>query len=866
MGQTTGRQEPYGMDPTVPVAADQRYGKIIQEAGGTDRTVPFANTTEACNLIPVRKRFRGMPVIVENGASTALWWWPTIDLSDAGLVMQTADVDLDGYATTQDLELKANKSTTVNGQSLANNVVIDKASVGLSNVPNVDATQAANITTDGNHQFSTAAEKAIWNGKQDALTFDNAPTAGSNNPVKSSGTKDYADSVGTASVAAANAYTDAAVTSVYKLAGDWSAAGGTFPTVGTGTGNGIVRGNIYNISVEGTIAGKFYEVGDSIYAKVANPGQVAANWGALETNQQQSTETSQGTAKVVTQAVIQDETTLEDKASVTSKKFWLGLARFVGIDRVISGNWNFTGTLKQNNNAVETVNNKDQPNGYAGVAANGSLNKTTDFIVEGNTNKYFTTAKVLATLLTGYLPALGTIAATDSILVFANKVGAFIASKDASDGFAGLTGFKINFKNTANTFISYFLNANTASRNYTFPDKDGTVAMLVDLTQKALLAELNAGTIDTKYITPKLLADSKYEDQTGTKTGVVLQGTNTYTATQTPAVTTFTDGMRLRIKPASTNTGASTLDLNNGQGVFPIQKSGGNLQANDMPAGQWQDLSFSTTANAGAGAWQLTTAIYNKLNTGANITLAGTGNRITIVMPDGTAFTDANFYIDPTTRTLTIGSSTVLPGNLVVYSNEFKLKVQENIASGQASIEFNDNQAKALVFKSTDGKEYIALRSTDNDEAVIFLQKFVVDQGVFCPLNTLQMRVSTVDASKTYFLDTTGSIIRIPFDTDNTTMLISGVIKGVNNTGSIGNDVLSGDFKIVLKRIGGVISVVSPTPIINRYTDTLSSVFVVGAEGGANAAGTANSAVLITVTSKITTTLDWTISKLEYSI
>ena len=39
----------------------------------------------------------------------------------------------------------------------------------------------------------TAAERQTWNGKQNALTFDNAPTAGSSNPVKSSGVKSALD-------------------------------------------------------------------------------------------------------------------------------------------------------------------------------------------------------------------------------------------------------------------------------------------------------------------------------------------------------------------------------------------------------------------------------------------------------------------------------------------------------------------------------------------------------------------------------------------------------------------------------------------------------------------------------------------------
>ncbi len=52
--------------------------------------------------------------------------------------------------------------------------------------------------------------------------------------------------------------------------------------------------------------------------------------------------------------------------------------------------------------------------------------------------------------------------------------------KDVSGGFVGLTLLKINFKNTADTFTSFLVNANTAARTYTFPDKTGTAALLDD--------------------------------------------------------------------------------------------------------------------------------------------------------------------------------------------------------------------------------------------------------------------------------------------------------------------------------------------------------------------------------------------------
>jgi hypothetical protein len=57
-----------------------------------------------------------------------------------------------------------------------------------------------------------------------------------------------------------------------------------------------------------------------------------------------------------------------------------------------------------------------------------------------------------------------------------------VANKDASGGYAGLTLFKINFKNAANTFTSFFTNANTAARTYTFQDRDGTIADNTDIT------------------------------------------------------------------------------------------------------------------------------------------------------------------------------------------------------------------------------------------------------------------------------------------------------------------------------------------------------------------------------------------------
>lgn len=55
---------------------------------------------------------------------------------------------------------------------------------------------SADLVDDGNatNKFVTTAEKTAWNNKQNALMFDNVPTSGSSNPVKSGGV--YSDLAG----------------------------------------------------------------------------------------------------------------------------------------------------------------------------------------------------------------------------------------------------------------------------------------------------------------------------------------------------------------------------------------------------------------------------------------------------------------------------------------------------------------------------------------------------------------------------------------------------------------------------------------------------------------------------------------------
>lgn len=90
-------------------------------------------------------------------------------------------------------------------------------------------------------------------------------------------------------------YVDGLVAATFRPAGNWDASGGLFPTVGTGTAGAVRAGDVYKVSVAGTMGGETYDVGDTFYAIVDTPGQTASNWGKFEVNTAQATDSYRGT-------------------------------------------------------------------------------------------------------------------------------------------------------------------------------------------------------------------------------------------------------------------------------------------------------------------------------------------------------------------------------------------------------------------------------------------------------------------------------------------------------------------------------------------------------------------------------------------
>ena len=82
---------------------------------------------------------------------------------------------------------------------------------------------------------------------------------------------------------AVKAYVDNNIIGALNYRGAYDASGDTFPaTGGSGGGGAIQKGDLWIISVAGTLGGNAVVVGDSIIAAVDTPGQTAGNWYILE--------------------------------------------------------------------------------------------------------------------------------------------------------------------------------------------------------------------------------------------------------------------------------------------------------------------------------------------------------------------------------------------------------------------------------------------------------------------------------------------------------------------------------------------------------------------------------------------------------
>lgn len=85
--------------------------------------------------------------------------------------------------------------------------------------------------------------------------------------------------------AAAAIYSDSLVVGLWDDRGVYDASLATYPSVGgSGPSGQILKGDIWSITVAGTIGDKVLGIGDTLRALVDDPGSTDANWAAQENN------------------------------------------------------------------------------------------------------------------------------------------------------------------------------------------------------------------------------------------------------------------------------------------------------------------------------------------------------------------------------------------------------------------------------------------------------------------------------------------------------------------------------------------------------------------------------------------------------
>jgi len=86
-------------------------------------------------------------------------------------------------------------------------------------------------------------------------------------------------------VQAVKTYADGLVVGLLNDRGSYDASTNLYPsTGGSGAGGAIMKGNLWSISVAGTLGGVAVGIGDWIRALTDSPGQTSSNWGVVEGN------------------------------------------------------------------------------------------------------------------------------------------------------------------------------------------------------------------------------------------------------------------------------------------------------------------------------------------------------------------------------------------------------------------------------------------------------------------------------------------------------------------------------------------------------------------------------------------------------
>jgi hypothetical protein len=148
----------------------------------------------------------------------------------------------------------------------------------LTSAQHTIATQQASGSQAG---YLASADWTTFNGKQAALGYTPENVSNKSTSVSTDGSSDTKYP----SVKAVKDYADGLVAGLLDYRGAFDASGNTFPsTGGSGSAGAILKGDMWIISVAGTLGGTAVQIGDSLIASIDTPGQTAGNWNVLNSN------------------------------------------------------------------------------------------------------------------------------------------------------------------------------------------------------------------------------------------------------------------------------------------------------------------------------------------------------------------------------------------------------------------------------------------------------------------------------------------------------------------------------------------------------------------------------------------------------
>jgi hypothetical protein len=269
-----------------------------------------------------------------------------------------------------------------------------------------------------------------------------------------------------------------------RVVGDWDATSGSYPLSDESNttpfisqwGSVIKQGFAFRVGYgqAGTVDGFDYENGDVVYALIDSPTDNASDWGDLDHNLQQADESLRGTAKIVTAAIIADETSTDDERIVTTKKLWLNFwTRVLAIAHTFAAKITFTTAPRFNSVAASQYLKVDATKDLTSVsaipAADVTQNSTNRFITDAERIKWNSFLSVIGSL--GAPSVSNILTVSNYILIPANtlKIGGALTIRSKVHK-VGNSSYAFNYLyvNTSLAAGGVQLGTNNTASNNTF--------------------------------------------------------------------------------------------------------------------------------------------------------------------------------------------------------------------------------------------------------------------------------------------------------------------------------------------------------------------------------------------------------------